>query len=113
MLHAGNKRQFRAGNQFSQTSRCPYRRTTAPVHVIVCTTKDQRWYFDLRRLRQSVPCESRFFVKTKLFNRGLSRPQSGSKSCGQVAVFAIKGRVKRHAIVVYVSLYITLKSHFM
>src|SRR5262249_31559544 len=53
--------------------------------------------------------ETRFLVETKLFHATLSRPQRGSEGRGQVAVVTIEGRVKRHAIIVYVSLYIALK----
>src|SRR5262245_42592010 len=111
VLHVWNQKHFAAGRPLGQTPCSSRRRTTAPAHIIVSATENKRRSFYLGSLRQSVPSETRVLVTAKGFHRALSRPDGIGKGRHDVAMFAIKFRVKCHGIVIDVSADVTLEPH--
>src|SRR5215813_11022295 len=99
MLYVRNQKQFAAGRQLGQTPCGSHRRATAPAHIIVSATENERWNFGLGSLRESIPSKTRILVTAKDFHRDLSRPDGIGQDHHHVAMFAIKLRVKCHGIV--------------
>src|SRR5262245_2127229 len=79
MLYIRNQNQFAAGRQLSQTPCGSHRRTTAPAHIIVSATENERRNFYLGSLRESIPSKTRILVTAKDFHRALSRPDGIGK----------------------------------
>src|SRR5262245_7381445 len=74
MLYVRNQKQFAAGRQLGQTLGGFHRRATAPAHIIVGATENERRNFYLGTLRESIPSKTRILVTAKDFHRALSRP---------------------------------------
>src|SRR5262245_45681118 len=111
MLYVRNQKQFAAGRQLGQTPCGSHRRATAPAHIIISATENERRNFYLGSLRESVPGKTRILVTAKDFHRALTRPDGIGKGRHDCAMFAIKFRVKCHGIVFDVSTNVTLEPH--
>src|SRR5215813_3837891 len=109
MLYVRNQKHFAAGRQLGQTLRGSHRCATAPAHIIVSATENERRNCYLGSLRESVPSKTRILVTAKDFHRALSRPDGIGQGHHHVAMFAIKVRVKCHGIVFDVGANVTLK----
>src|SRR5262245_14623661 len=94
MLYVRNQKQFAAGRQLGQTPCGSHRCATAPAHIIVSATENERRNFYLGSLHESVPGKARILVTAKDFHRALSRPNGVGQGHHHVAIFAIKFRVK-------------------
>src|SRR5215510_9894425 len=111
MLYVRNQKQFAAGRQLGQTPCGSRWRATAPAHIIVSATENERRNFYLGSLRESVPSKTRILVTAKDFRRALSGPDGIGQGCHHVAMFAIKFRIKCHGIVFDVSANVLLEPH--
>src|SRR5262245_27450600 len=111
MLYVRNQKHFAAGRQLGQTLRGSHRCATAPAHIIVSATENERRNCYLGSLRESVPSKTRILVTAKDFHRALSRPDGIGQGHHHVAMFAIKLRVKCHGIVFDVGANVTLEPH--
>src|SRR5215813_6934984 len=111
MLYVRNQKQFAAGRQLGQTPCGSHRRATAPAHIIVSSTENERRNFYVGSLRESIPNKTRILVTAKDFYRPLSRPDGIGKGRHHIAMFPIKFRIKCHGIVFNVSANVTLEPH--
>src|SRR5262249_12719765 len=111
MLYVRNQKQFAAGRQLGQTTCGSHRRATAPAHIIVSATENERWNFGLGSLRESIPSKTRILVTAKDFHRALSRPDGIGKGRHHIAVFPKKFGINCHGIFFDVSANVTLDPH--
>src|SRR5215831_1606238 len=111
MLYVRNQKQFAARRKLGQTLCGSHRCATAPAHIVVSATENERRNFYLGSLRESVPGKTRILVTAKEFHRALSRPDGIGQGCHHVAMFAIKFRIKCHGIVFDVSADVPLEPH--
>src|SRR5262245_20761349 len=111
MLYVRNQIEFAAGRHLGQTICGSHRCTTAPAHIVVSATENERRNFYLGSLSESIPSKTRILVTAKDFHRALSRPDGIGQGRHHIAMVAIKFRIKCHGIVFDVSADVTLKPH--